>query len=605
MRRRLRLATSDEGFTLIEVLVALVVFALVGSAAIGMLIAATRASLVAKMDTGAKNLAQERIEQLRNLPFHIDHNTGATAESDDLLDIYFKAYSSTNAACKTTGFVRGGTATSSANPPAGSVRCTYFGDPASGDFYRVAFTPVPGYPRYQQYVALQFLGPSGAAGAAYDVPTTYNTQGDPTTADQPPSNLVGARVTTLWTVGSTSKKSSIFNLISQGRPATTSVSFSSQAAALSVVARLSDGTGLTSQAGLLNIDGAATRNTVASTTAQGVYATFEPGDRINGSCAIASSSGATSACQSPSSTGLSLKDAFNNLFATFGSSTTSGTAQSTASSLPQVGTADSSGNPTSLVYASLDSTGSAPDVGGQTIYGVNNLAPSGGYYGDAALKIGGSKPIVYIDKAANSSSTVCGNASNPAIAGKSVVSAAVFSAGYGTTVGGVGHFASSCVASQVLGLRLFPTTFAPQGILQIDFSDQLICRTNGGAYSGSNPNGGRGLVSYSGTVRVWNYSTSAWGSPVSFGSGTTLAAAVPLSTVVYPGLTIGNYIASWGSASAAELTAGTVVDQDNNAVTMNYDSLVRISSTALKTGDPNSSFGLLLGNSTCRVEDNR
>lgn len=599
---------GDEGFTLIEIMIALVIFAMVVSAAVGMLIAASRASLVAKMDTGAKSLSQERVEQLRNLPFHLDHNIAVgTVETDDLLDTYYKAYSATNATCLTTGFVHGGTATSSKTPAGTDVRCTYYGDPSAGDFYRVVYNPVPGYPRYKQYVTTQFLGPAGAGGAAYDVATTYNTQGDPNTADLPPSTLVGTRVTTLWSVGSTSKKNSVFSLIAQGRPAATTVSFSAQASALSVVGQLSSGTGVTSQAGLVNMDGAATRNTIASTSAQGVFVGLDPGDRINGACALSSSSGASTACTSPSTTGLSMKDAGNNVLGTFGNSAATGVAQSTSSSLPRTGTSDASGNPTTLVVGSLDGTGNAPDVGGQTIYGVNTVLPAGGYQGDPALMINTNKPLVYIDRPSSSTITVCGNAANPTITGASIAGAAAQSAGYGTTVPGVGHFTSACVASQVQGLHLFPTSYAPQGIAIISFSNQVTCRTNGGAYvSGTNNNGGKGYSTYSGTVQVWNNTTSTYGSAISFGPGTPLATAVPLTTAVGPsGLTLGSYISSWASSTTAQLASGILVDQDNNAVNVNYDNMVRISSATLKTGDPTSTFGVLLGNATCRAEDNR
>lgn len=218
--RRRRLAGDEGGFTLIEVIVALVIFTMILATTVSMLIASTKASLIAKMDTGAKNLAQERVEQVRNLPFHKDHPmSGAVpsaAEADDLLDTYFLSYSATDAACKVTGFVHGGTATASTAPPAGSVRCTYFGDPATGDFYRVASNPVAGYPRYAQYITTQFLPPGGAAGTPLTVPSTYNTQGDPASADVAVSDLVGIRVTTLWSVGSTSKKNSIFSTSHRG-----------------------------------------------------------------------------------------------------------------------------------------------------------------------------------------------------------------------------------------------------------------------------------------------------------------------------------------------------------------------------------------------------
>ena len=86
-----RLAHRDErGFTLVEVLAAMIVFAIAATAVTTMFAAGLRASLMTKMDTTAKNLSQQRFEQVRNLPFHIDQVSSGT-NPPDLLDTYYVA----------------------------------------------------------------------------------------------------------------------------------------------------------------------------------------------------------------------------------------------------------------------------------------------------------------------------------------------------------------------------------------------------------------------------------------------------------------------------------------------------------------------------------
>src|SRR6266702_4699706 len=85
-----RLARDDRGFTLVEVLAAMIVFAIAATAVTTMFAAGLRASLLTKMDTTAKNLSQQRFEQIRNLPFHIDQVSSGT-NPPDLLDTYFVA----------------------------------------------------------------------------------------------------------------------------------------------------------------------------------------------------------------------------------------------------------------------------------------------------------------------------------------------------------------------------------------------------------------------------------------------------------------------------------------------------------------------------------
>ncbi len=80
-------AGRDDGFTLVEVMVALGILMFVSLAMLPLMILSVRAGETAKRDTQAKNLLQERVELMRNLPYHVPFSTGA--QYVDLLDIYF------------------------------------------------------------------------------------------------------------------------------------------------------------------------------------------------------------------------------------------------------------------------------------------------------------------------------------------------------------------------------------------------------------------------------------------------------------------------------------------------------------------------------------
>lgn len=82
----MRVPDGDEGFTLVEVVVALLIFAVAAQSLAYSLISSAVASTRARSQTTVKNLAQQRIEAMRTLPFHVDAQNGPYV---DLLDLYY------------------------------------------------------------------------------------------------------------------------------------------------------------------------------------------------------------------------------------------------------------------------------------------------------------------------------------------------------------------------------------------------------------------------------------------------------------------------------------------------------------------------------------
>src|SRR3954451_20950999 len=77
---------DDRGFTLIEIMVALGLLVVVMTAALPAFLGMLRSTVTTKMETQAKNLTQERLEQMRDLRFHVDRQNGPFL---DVLDVYY------------------------------------------------------------------------------------------------------------------------------------------------------------------------------------------------------------------------------------------------------------------------------------------------------------------------------------------------------------------------------------------------------------------------------------------------------------------------------------------------------------------------------------
>jgi prepilin-type N-terminal cleavage/methylation domain-containing protein len=220
---------GDDGFTLVEVMVAMFVFALVASAALGLTVSTLRAAADSRSRTQAKEVAAQVIESMRQLPFSVESGTSA---SKDLLDTYFPNLTSP-AAAPSCG------AADSPNTPAstwsgyvsGGQRCGY--EVAAGDFYRTVLAELPGdgSMRFVPVVDVQFLEKLTPPGPV--TPTV------PYSADSPPTRQVGVTVTVIHGVegGEQSAVTTYSQIIDRPREES-SVSGSAAAKALRAVTNL-------------------------------------------------------------------------------------------------------------------------------------------------------------------------------------------------------------------------------------------------------------------------------------------------------------------------------------------------------------------------------
>ncbi|MGH2556314.1 MAG: type IV pilus modification PilV family protein, partial [Actinomycetota bacterium] len=84
---RLRHRSNESGFTLVEVMAALVVFAIITLGIVPLMVSSIRASSLSRSYTKGKNVGIQAMERVRGLPYFISYNT--EQRKVDILDLYF------------------------------------------------------------------------------------------------------------------------------------------------------------------------------------------------------------------------------------------------------------------------------------------------------------------------------------------------------------------------------------------------------------------------------------------------------------------------------------------------------------------------------------
>ena len=206
---------------MIEVLVAITLLGLIAGATVPLLITGLRASVVAKLDTAAKNLSQQRFELMRNSPFRIAYDPTIT-NGVDLLDTYYPNLTAPGGGVDTAGYV--------------TTQARRTGEPTAGPYYRTKFVQSLGNTTYTQYVATQFLTPDTTPKLAVTPPTGYSTTS--LGNDRAPSPLVGVTVITEWTYGTMSKRLTVYSQISDVAPGPPLVTLQARVAAVRIASTI-------------------------------------------------------------------------------------------------------------------------------------------------------------------------------------------------------------------------------------------------------------------------------------------------------------------------------------------------------------------------------
>lgn len=541
---------SDEGFSLVEIIVAISVLALAAVGTLPLLLGAVKAGYSSKLQTQAKTLVQGQIDKMRNLPYHVDAANGPYL---DLLDTYFP---NTTAAASPVGTTSMKTVTTGYVTSTGA-RAT--GEP-SGVFYRYVVPTDSSFPVFRLVVDTQLLDKD------LNVTTPTSSYNAATAGlDAPPSRLVGVTVTAVWAVPGATKTFRTFTQIADAKPAAPVINGSARSSAVTMTGSTSDGVKTTITTGYIDTSGSVSTGSVGSAKAQGAYIDRFPGTRTAGSASLADAPPDVTSALSATDNG---EDATSLCaIACFGRNYTSGVAAAVQGGLPNMG---SSGSP---LTAGLSTSGS--NAGAYITTGADSTL--------ASTLMLASGPAVFVRNAG----------SNTDLAQAT---------GYLTTTTGASHYVNSHVTSYGT-LDVLPTTFTPgnRGVIEVNLtSASLDCRANG--VSG----GATVTPSFSATVSYWSAAANNY---VTLGTVRNGNASDPLPdpstlTVYNSGGTVlhlSDYISEWHSA------LGPISTQDSSGryAQGSVDGVVTVTTVDLRPGDTTSGVQAKLGAMSCSAEDDR
>ncbi|MGZ4638761.1 MAG: type IV pilus modification PilV family protein [Actinomycetes bacterium] len=546
---RLR-SRQDEGFTLVEIIVAISLLAIAAVGVLPLILGSIRAGYSAKLQTQSKNLVQERIDKMRNLPFHVDASNGPYL---DLLDTYFP---NLVAAGAPVGVASIRTVNSGFVDSAGT---RVSGEP-NGSFYRYVVPTDPSFPLFRTVVDTQLLDKDLTVLTA---PPAYNaaTPG----LDAPPARLLGVTVISSWPYGTAIKTFRTYTQIADAKPAAPVISGSARASALTLVGSGTDGVKTSVTAGYIDESGSVSTGSVGSAKSLGAFIDRFPGTRVTGASQLADA-------PPDVTTPLSANDAGQDVssgcaIACFGSNYVSGVYAQVAGGLPVLGTS------ASPLVSGLMSTGT--NAGLSLATGVESSLAT-----NLMLAAG---PSALVRNLGGSGDLVRGT-------------------GYLTTTAGSGHAVNTHVTTSGV-LDVLPTTFTPanRGVVEVVLSSaSLDCRATGVA------GGATASATYTATVYYWSAATNGYVALGTVQNGNTSDPLPDPSTLtVYSSggtvLHLSDYISQWSSA------LNGIYNQDSNGRYAQgaVDGIVSVTTVDLRPGDTTSGLQAKLGAMSCSAEDNR
>lgn len=558
---------DDGGFTLIEVMVALGLFLVVTTAVLPQVIAGLRATATARDVTQAKGVAQAQVERIRNLPFFVGRSAG---DYIDVLDTYYRnvVAPSTSPTCgasaaafpKTewTGYVA-----------AASARCAY--EPA-GAFYRKVVNPVvaPGLGAFALVVDAQFLT-SDSTPAPVTPRSTYDSQ--VAGRDNPDAMQLAITVTVHYDPRRGDRYTSVYSQVDRISPAAPLVVSEAKVSTLRISSMSDRTTTLTMDTGVVNLAGELFTGSRVSAFANAGVAANSLGAQATAASTNAVAPPDVSYVANPA-VAVRLNGSCN--LACFGNSQASGVSAAASDGLPRAGA------PLSPVQAGFPQGTSS---GGLSF--SNTVEP------DSRLRLAAGQPMVSLDSTLSDKSKVQGcafiNSSDPAV---------MRATGYLNTTKGTTSTVDACVTAQSSVIRLFPTDFAPDGVVKISLEQartRCTVTTSGSSTASA-------VADFRATMQ-W-MTPSGYSTPMVFTEATAASAGlstVPLTTAVKDGLRLSDYISSWRSLGVADV-ARTASGRDAEAA---LRGVVSVDTVGTRGGDETSVISLQVGALSCKAGDYR
>ncbi|MBK5307259.1 MAG: hypothetical protein JJD92_11275 [Frankiaceae bacterium] len=540
-------------------IVAISLLGIVAASLVPLLIATVKATTVAKMNTQARNLAQARVESMRNLPFHVDAQNGSYV---DLLDRFYRNLSTTSST------VTNDVCTSRVYVPVGGTSTA--GEPAK-PFYRCTIATISGFSLFSQVVAVQFLGASAGnnSGTSQAPPTvvtpasTYDSQAT-APADAPASNLVGVTLLTKWRTGTTDHVDKLYTQISADGAAAQTIDLQARATAFRITGT-APASGANRQVSLtgpsVTLDGARYSGSTANAVATGALAESETLGRLAGAQrAVAAPPGATAG--GTSAAGASLDSGCT--YACFANSSVSNVGASVASGLPAAGT---SGAPV---------TAQLVNSGGVTAYGFEFTSGP-----DSATRTRLLIPSGAMVR------TVASNNSSAAATASGYIGATSFSP----------QTVTAALNTSTGTFAVFPTSFAPAGVLQVSL-------TSGAVSCGVTVSGSTGTATPTASASyVIQYLPQGASAYVDLPTGANLStiAVGPTGSA----LKLSDYI-----SSVSRNVAVTSSESNGRVAKAKYTAALQVTTQGVRevsagVPDPDAQINVELGIMSCSAEDNR
>jgi prepilin-type N-terminal cleavage/methylation domain-containing protein len=534
---------GDDGFSLIEIIVSLGIVLVVMSALLPQLIVGIKSTGTSRMVTQAKGVTQGQLERMRNLPFHVARDAG---EYLDVLDFYYrdKVVPGTAASCLSNGkYVA--PATGWSGYVAGTARCDY--EPQSGPMYRYVAPPADGF---TVVVDTQFL--SGATPPVVVTPPNgYNTQA--TGTDSPAASQIGVTVTVLYADRATLRPVTTYTQIADQPAVTNRIKVSASATAVEVGSTTKADGAVSLAGGLLNLAGSLTYASTASANLVAVSAGLATGEQGAGASATLAAPPTPTLGPRVSAAGALVSGC---ALVCWGGSRLDLPSMSATSGLPNVGTASA---PMQSLLTTNDNHGLSFD----------NSAPA-----DHRPELGLTSPLVRLDSSASPSASGVTSACRPGSSGaSSYVNASGFLLSTASAV-------EACAVSRTSTISLFPTSFAPRGVVQVELTEASVhCVVSGAGHTPTVSYDYRAVVKYhDGSAGDDAYVVAATITPA---LTTDPLAGIDLSTVaVGGGHKLADYVASWSSFLRADLDSTS----SNGRAAVGLPGVLTLTSQPVRTG---------------------
>lgn len=579
----------DAGFALIEVIVAIGLFAVVATAVLPVFVTGLSSTGKARQVTQAKGVAQGQLERMRNLPYHVAWDSG---DYRDVLDYYYRDVAPAGTpTCKTgTRYASPQDSWKGYVAADDDRRCDY--EPQTGAMYRSVTVGTDGF---AVVVDTQFLSDATpptvlAPGADY---TTHGTTASG--HDTPVSSQIGVVVTVLYSDRGVLHPVSTYTRIADQPDAPQQLRAAADATSFDVGSVTPSNAAVSLDAGLLHLSGSLTYASTADLTLASTSAGAASGTPGGGAAATLAVPPATTGSSSSTQPAGSLDGTCGT--ACWGGTRVELGPASSQDGLPNLGSVLS---PMQALLTDTLNSGLAFDNG-----------PVAARRADLALDPAAPLARLAADAVAGASgvsSTCAAGGGTPAY-----VAASGFLRTTSAKDATSPYVVEACARTRAGAVSLFPTTFAPEGVIQVRLESAAArCLVSGATHVPTTGFSYEAAVRYHVPGGPGTY--SGWIAVSSTDASTTDPLdAIPLTTDVGGDLTLGHFVDSWSALRVAEVE----VRSAGRSVSVEVPGVVTILTQPTRTGtialegrpevlvDPSSAVSLTLGAVSCSTQDAR